>query len=218
MTPLTFWFDPVSPFAHLAFERLPHALAGCSYLVRYRPLLLGAVLKHWGQLGPAEIAPKRDWSYRQIAWLARRDGIALDMPSQHPFNPLPLLRLLVAAGVDGEPNRWQCEQVMRHVWTGGAAADDPVRLAALTQALAPSRSVDEAPVKQQLREHTEAAIALGVFGVPTIQVDGAAGVPPKLFWGADALEMVAACLRGDDFFDGPWAEAAGRSQGLIWRS
>lgn len=215
MTPITFWFDPISPYAYLAFERLPQALAGHSYVVRYRPVLLVGLLKHWGQRGPAEIAPKRAWSYRQIAWLARRDGITLDLPSQHPFNPLALLRLLVAAGQDGEPNRWQCEQVLRHVWTGGGAADDPQRLLALSQTLAPPRDPADAAVKERLREHTDAAIAGGVFGVPTLQLEDPAGGPSKAFWGADALEMVAGCLSGDDFFGAAWDEAAGRPQALV---
>ena len=93
MKPIVFWFDPISPFAYLAFEHLPQALAGCTYAVEYRPLLFAGLLKHWGQKGPAEIPPKRAWTYRHIAWLAHQHGIALQMPAVHPFNPLPLLRL-----------------------------------------------------------------------------------------------------------------------------
>ena len=57
-------------------------------------------------------------------------------------------------------------------------------------------------MKPQLRAHTDAAIAEGVFGVPTIEIDG------RLFWGVDALPMVAASLRGDPWFDGPAWDAA----------
>lgn len=63
---LDFWYDPISPYAYLAFERLPQALAGLSVRVRHRPLLFAALLKAHGQLGPAEIAGKRDWTYRQV--------------------------------------------------------------------------------------------------------------------------------------------------------
>ncbi|EWS58967.1 DSBA-like thioredoxin domain protein [Methylibium sp. T29-B] len=89
MTPITFWFDPISPYAHLAFERLPQALEGCSYVVDYRPVLFAGLLKQWGQLGPAEIGPKRDWTYRQVVWLAHRHGIDLQLPAVHPFNRCP---------------------------------------------------------------------------------------------------------------------------------
>ena len=53
MKAVTFWFDPVSPFAYLAFERLPQAVEGCSYAVAYRPVLFAGLLAHWGQKGPA---------------------------------------------------------------------------------------------------------------------------------------------------------------------
>jgi len=145
MKQLQFWFDPISPYAHLAFEQLPSALEGLSCSVEYRPVLFAGLLAHWGQKGPAEIEPKRAWTFRQVAWHASRLGIAMQTPAQHPFNPLALLRLLVAcAGPGGTPNRFACETVLRHVWWGGADANDADRLAALTLSLAPARSPSHA--------------------------------------------------------------------------
>ena len=89
MKAVTFWFDPVSPYAHLAFERLPQAFEGLSVAVEYRPILFAGLLGHWGQKGPAEIEPKRAWTFRQVHWLAHQHGIAIDTPLRHPFNPLP---------------------------------------------------------------------------------------------------------------------------------
>jgi 2-hydroxychromene-2-carboxylate isomerase len=114
MRELTFYFDVVSPYAWLAFQKLPEALRGISYSVNYKPLLLAGLLKHHGQLGPAEIAGKREWTYRQVLWLAREQGVELQLPAQHPFNPLPLLRLAVACGAKGMPNRYVCETLLRH--------------------------------------------------------------------------------------------------------
>lgn len=216
MTPISFWFDPISPYAYLAFERLPQAFEGSSYAVSYRPLLFAGLLKHWGQLGPAEIPPKRDWTFRQVAWIAHRDGVALDAPAAHPFNPLPLLRLLHACGAadDALPNRWQCEAVLRHVWQGGGAVDDAERLATLAQTLQPARDPASDAVKQAVRAATDAAIARGVFGVPTVELPPKqAGDAPRLFWGADGLEMAAACLRGDAWFERQWDAAAALAQG-----
>ena len=211
MKQLVFWFDPISPFAYLAFEQLPQALEGLSFEVRYRPILFAGLLKHWGQKGPAEIEPKRVWTFRQVHWLAHREGIAIDTPAQHPFNPLALLRLLQAcAPAGGTPNRHACELVLHHVWQGGADANEPVRLAALTQALAPRVSADDAQVKQALKDATAEALARGVFGVPTIEVDG------RLFWGFDALPMLAAYLHGDAWFDGPaWDAQAAPRPGIV---
>ena len=122
MKHITFDLDFISPYAYLAFEKLPAALLGLSYEVEYRPVLFAGLLKHHGQLGPAEIAPKRDWTYRQVLWLAHAAGIPMELPASHPFNPLALLRLALACGQDGAVNRFACETIFRHVWCGGADA------------------------------------------------------------------------------------------------
>ena len=198
MKHLDFWFDPISPFAYLAFERLPQALEGLSVEVSYRPILFAALLQHWGQKGPAEIEPKRAWTFRHVHWLGQLHGIAIDTPAQHPFNPLAQLRLLLAcAPAGGTPNRRTCEAVLRHIWQGGGDANDAARLAALTQELAPAQAASDERVKQALKDSTADALARGVFGVPTVEVDG------RLFWGLDALPMLAAYLRGEPWFDGP---------------
>jgi 2-hydroxychromene-2-carboxylate isomerase len=202
MHTIDFWFDPISPYAALAFERLPEALEGLSVVVQYRPVLFAGLLKHWGQLGPAEIVPKRAWTYRHAAWLARSQGSALQMPALHPFNPLPLLRLCWAAATPADaalgqalPNRRVVEAIFDHVWKGGGDPSDPVRLAALSERLQPSRDPASDEVKQALRTSGEAAVAAGVFGVPSLVSGG------RLFWGLDSLPMLRASLQGDPWFD-----------------
>ena len=203
---ITCYTDFISPYAYLAFEALPEALRSLSYSMDYKPVLFGAMLKHYGQLGPAEIDAKRAWTYRQVLWLAHSRDIDLQMPAAHPFNPLGLLRLALACGPLGEParpNRFVCETIFRHVWRGGADAGDAQRLQALTDALAPKREPNSDEVKAQLKSNTDEAIALGVFGVPTFVVG------ERVFWGLDALPMLRAYLVGDAWFDGPdWQQAA----------
>lgn len=220
MKHLRFCFDVVSPYAYLAFERLPQALEGLSIEVSYQPLLFAGLLKHWGNTGPAEIEPKRAWTYRQAAWLAHRQGVRLDLPAQHPFNPLALLRLALAcvpaAGYGahlGTPSRRACERLFHHVWHGGGDANDAARLAALVVALRPERDPQGEGVRAALRDATTAAAARGVFGVPTIEVDD------RVFWGLDALDMLAAYLRGDGWFDtAVWHASGHMPPGVARRS
>jgi 2-hydroxychromene-2-carboxylate isomerase len=210
MKHITFYLDFISPYAYLAFERLPQALMGLSYSVTYKPVLFAALLKHHGQLGPAEIPGKREWTYRQVLWLARQQGVALDLPASHPFNPLALLRLAVACDARGEPNRYTCETVFRHVWHGGADAADPIRLQALEQGLALQRKLGVDAARHLLRGHTSEAITRGVFGVPAFTVDG------KLFWGLDALPMLRDYLAGDAWFaQGHWENAGAVGGGTV---
>lgn len=238
MKHITFYFDFISPYAYLAFEHLPEAFEGLNYSVSYRPILFAGLLKHHGQLGPAEIASKREWTYRHVLWLAQRQGSALQMPTSHPFNPLPLLRLALACGatdisvpkqatlsaaaaaqaLDVEPelvdvNRYVCETIFRHVWQGGKDAADPQRLAALSQQLASQLRLQPDAAKQALKDNTDNAIAKGVFGVPAFEVDG------KLFWGLDALPMLRDYLLASSWFSSPdWESVSQVSVGASRRA
>lgn len=186
-----FHFDVVSPYAYLAFEQLPEALAGISHFVEYRPVLFAGLLKAWGHKGPVEIPAKREWTYRQVDWLARQAGVPLQLPTPHPFNPLALLRLALACDEAGRmPNRRVVEAVMRHAWQGGGAdPNEPKRLTALTATLQPVRDPNGNEVKAELKALTDAAIAQGLFGVPSFEAFG------RLYWGLDALPMLREDLR-----------------------
>ena len=197
MKNIDFYFDFISPYAWLGFDALPQALQGISHRVVHKPILFAALLKHHGQLGPAEIPTKRDWTYRQVQWLARTQGTPLQLPASHPFNSLALLRLAMAMDPSGEPSRFACDKIFRHVWCNGQEAADADRLASLTAELAPQRDVTHPDVKQQLKHNTDEALALNVFGVPSFRVDD------KVFWGQDALPMLRAYLLGDPWFEGP---------------
>ena len=212
----------ISPYAYLAFEALPQALVGLSVSVRYKPVLFGGLLKHHGQLGPAEIEPKKRWTFQQVNWLARSQGVHLQPPSQHPFNPLALLRLMLALGSgEGTCNRFITESVLKHVWAQAQALDasDPVRVAQLAKTLQQGmgRDASDAAVadalgsesaKAQLRANTEQAIALGLFGVPSFVVAG------DVFWGLDSLPMLRAKLSGDPWFASPKWQQAAPAQGV----
>jgi 2-hydroxychromene-2-carboxylate isomerase len=212
MKHLTCHLDFISPYAYLAFEQLPQALEGLSYSVAYRPVLLGALLKHHGQLGPAEIPAKRSWTYRHVLWLGHAHGIPIRMPATHPYNPLPHLRLALATSADGDINRHVAETLFREVWRSGGEPGDPARLATLAAALRPQRDAGGEAVKAQLKANTDAAIARGVFGVPAFEVDD------RLFWGFDGLAMLRAYLAGDSWFDGPDWDAADQRPSLLLRS
>jgi 2-hydroxychromene-2-carboxylate isomerase len=211
MTHIDFHFDVLSPYAWLAFEQLPETLADLSVEVAYQPLLLAGLLAHWGSQGPAELPPKRDWTYRQVLWRAQQQGTPLQLPRPHPFNPLALQRLALAcAPAGGTPNRHQVEALFRHVWCrDGADPQDPAALATLTATLAPRRDPASDELKAELRARTDAAAQAGIFGVPTLVADG------RAFFGHDALPMLRAALTSDPWFKGPdWDQAGAQPPGV----
>lgn len=178
MRRIDWYFDFISPFAYFALPQLARLPADVE--VQYRPVLLAGLLKHWDNKGPAEIAPKRLWTYRSCTWWAQRHGLPFQFPAAHPFNPLAYLRLAIAAG--SKPDAIQT--IFNALWTTGADASDPALPAALAAqlGLAPT-AIDSPEVKNTLRTNTEAAAAAGVFGVPSLVIDG------EVFWGADGMDF-----------------------------
>jgi len=175
------FFDVISPFAYLQSERLDQVAA--SLELEFKPVLLAGLLNHWGQLGPAEIEPKKLFTYRHVLWLAKRNGVELRFPNSHPFNPLKLLRLAVLAG----NNLDNIRKIFRFVWQQGQLPDNDDALYRLVEDLditdAATR-IEDPEVKNRLKANGRKAIDAGVFGVPTFVIDD------HVIWGLDATEML----------------------------
>ncbi|HEY4365772.1 MAG TPA: 2-hydroxychromene-2-carboxylate isomerase [Steroidobacteraceae bacterium] len=177
------YFDFISPFAYFAWLRLGEFSDRLE--IRHRPILFAGLLNHWGQKGPAEMAPKRAWTYRWCAWWAAEHAIEFRFPARHPFNPLPYLRLAIAAGNTPQA----IDTIFKTLWTTGADAADEQVLRGLMESLrVDADALAAAEVKEALRSATQGALEQGVFGVPTLVIDN------ELFWGADAMGFAAAYL------------------------
>jgi 2-hydroxychromene-2-carboxylate isomerase len=188
------YFDYISPYAYLQSAVLarfePHVR------IEPKPVLFAGLLNHFGQKGPAEIPAKKAQTFREVVWLAHLHRIPLNLPHAHPFNPLPMLRLSIALGNDLDVVR----ALFRYVWVDAHLPTDDGPWAALCRSLGvddPEAEIGRADVKETLRRNTEEAIAMGVFGVPTVVVDD------QLFWGFDMTDAAIAYLRGDALFRSP---------------
>lgn len=192
-------FDVISPFSYLAFPRLAEFPAHAE--LEYVPVLLAALFDHFGQLGPAEIPSKRRFTYRFALWRARRLGMPMRFPPAHPFNPLPALRLILAAGSDRRAAGIALEAIFRD----GRDASEPAAIAELARALGvtdPQAVLADPAIKQRLRDNTEWARARGVFGVPTLVIG------QELFWGHDAIDMALDYLNTPESFEDAAMRAA----------
>ena len=183
------YFDFISPYAYLQAARLNELSTLVN--IRARPVLFAGLLNHHGQLGPAEIAPKRQFIFRQALWLAKRQGIPMKLPPAHPFKPLPALRLAIAMDCDIRA----VKTIFDFIWRDGRDVDNPQDWEQLTDTLGLG-NVDERlsdpSVKQALRDNTDEAIAQGVFGVPTLVVDN------EIFWGHDTADLLVDYLNDED--------------------
>lgn len=190
---MDWYFDFISPFAYLQSTRLDEFLE--KEPVVCKPVLFAGLLDHWSNVGPAEITPKRQWTFEHVVWIAHRDKIALTLPEYHPFNPLPLLRLAIA--LDSRVDVVQ--RLFRFVWVEGYVPQNESAFEALMSEYDLTLSdIGTDKVKQQLRDNGLDAIEKGIFGVPTISRGN------QLFWGYDAMDMAHSHREFVEDADGLW--------------
>lgn len=192
MSDITWYYDFISPYAYLQSVRLDSLPDDTR--IECVPVLFAGLLNHWGQKGPAEVPPKRIFSFRQCVWRARKDGIPYRTPPKHPFNPLRALRLAIAMDNDVAA----VQRIFRCIWVDGHLPDDAAGWSAIQAALDIADGdarVARASVKQSLLANGEAALAVGIFGVPTFRAGG------ELFWGDDAMDMMRDYLKDPDLFE-----------------
>ncbi len=207
---LVFYFDFISPYAYVAWNAV-HAVAARAPLPRRLvavPILFAALLDANGQKGPAEIPSKRIYTFKDAYRKAHRLHLPpLVPPPSHPFNPLVALRVasLPSLDADEDAQRRLIDALFAAAWRDGKSIETKADVATAASAAGfdGEALVGEAETaKERLKARTAEALARGVFGVPTLIVDG------EIFWGVDSLDLAEARLRGEDPVpnDIAWAE------------
>ena len=193
--PIDFWFDFSSPYGYLASTRIDELAARHGRTARWRPMLLGVVFKISGQAPLLDIPLKGDYSKRDMARFARLWNVTLKFPPTFPFSAVAASRAFdwldardpalaarfakaaYATAWGGEKDLAKSETVAEIAAGLGLAKED-----ALAGMLEPA-------VKEKLRVEVDAAVMAGIFGSPTIVVDG------EMFWGADRFWQVEEWLK-----------------------
>lgn len=196
MRRLDFYFDYLSPYAYLAALEIGALCERNRVELVWQPVLFAGLLNHWGQRGPAELPPKGMHVFKDTLRYAIPRGIPLRSPRHHPFRPLTALR--VSQGeVSGEDQPLVIRRLFEHGWARGGDLGDDAEIARTLdevglQGTERVARANEPDAKQRLRAATEAAIARGVFGIPTMCVGD------ELFWGLDQLGYLEQHLQGRD--------------------
>lgn len=188
-----FYFDFGSPYSYLAYKALPGIAAAHGAQIVWRPILLGGVFKATGNHSPADIPAKNKWMHEDLRLWAARYGVAFERNPHFPINTLTLMRGATGMQMRGPDFHKYAATIFHAMWEKPRNLGDAQELAAvLRQAGFDAEGfqslVNDPAVKEQLKQNTEAAVARGVFGVPTFVVGEA------MFWGQDRLDFVAAAL------------------------
>ena len=184
--PLAFHFDFISPFGYFASLRIEDLAARHGRSVEWRPMLLGvSVMKVMGLKPLLDTPLKGPYTERDVLRYAREHGLNMERrPTDPVMNPLPSARALAWV------NRHRPQQAAEVVhaiygayWGRGLDLSTPESLAPVVgEEIAQAAAGEEAAAL--LRAEIDAALQAGVFGSPTVLVDG------EPFWGIDKFEQI----------------------------
>ena len=191
-SPLHLHIDFISPYGYFASLRVEALAARHGRAVQWHPLLLGvSVMKVMGLKPLLDTPLKGPYVERDVLRYAREHAVPLQRQPRDPvMNPLPCARAL-AWVVHHQPQHAApvVHTLYGAYWGRGLDLSTPESLAALPwpapidgAALATAAAGTEAA--ELLKREMDAALAAGVFGSPTVVVDG------EMFWGVDKFEQL----------------------------
>jgi 2-hydroxychromene-2-carboxylate isomerase len=190
---IEFIFDFASPNAYLAYRALPPILERTGARLVITPCLLGGIFKATGNVAPtvafAPIKGKLDYEMLELRrFIAKHRLDKFRLNPHFPVNTLMLMRGFLAAREAGVEAGY-LEMGLEGLWEEGLKLDDPEVLARRidsaglnSASLLAAAGTDR--VKLKLADNTAAAVARGVFGVPTFFVGD------EMFFGKDRLGQV----------------------------
>lgn len=186
---IEFWFDFGSPTAYLANCRLGQLAEKYGATIERKPMLLGGVFKSAGSASPATVPAKGQYMFmHDLPRFAARYGVELNFNPHFPINTLNLMRGVYAARELGCEDAY-IDAMFDAIWVkaenmGDLEVCQRVMTAAGLDADAIMAKVSEPEIKQALIESTEAAVAKGIFGAPTMFIGD------DMYFGQDRLDFV----------------------------
>ena len=194
---LQFWFEFASTYSYLSVCRIEQVAADVGIDVEWKPFLLGPLIKEFGwDDSPFNIYPvKGRYMWRDLERLCRQYGLAFQKPRQFPKNGLYAARIATIAAAEG----W-CPTFTKAVFHANFAEDQDIAAPEVLTGILESVGQNAPSVferaqtpqnKDRLRQQTEKASSIGIFGAPSFIANG------ELFWGNDRLEQALEWLKHD---------------------
>ncbi|MFN3202559.1 MAG: 2-hydroxychromene-2-carboxylate isomerase [Bradymonadia bacterium] len=186
--------DFASPFSYLASTQVGRITRRRGLTLTHRPILLGAMFRDIGTPNVPMMAmspAKRAHAGQDILRWADWWGVTLRWPSAFPLRTVAPLRVALQA-----PEL--TDALYRAAWVDDVNIGDPEALRGVIvgaggDAEALLSGTQNPEIKAQLKANTEAAIALGACGVPTVVITAVDGTQ-EIFWGQDRLPLIEATL------------------------
>ena len=185
------FYDIISPYAYLGMELLSRHQLSHEQEITITPISLGSVLGATNNPGPANIAPKRKVALFDVCLQCRRHDVEILGPPAHPFIPLTVLRFIHSINDQQERFRMALH-INKLCWKEGKAVDSEESLISALEDSGELKEewrdlrgfIKQGAGRKKLKEATQRALDLDVFGVPTFRYNDIN------FWGSDRLELL----------------------------
>jgi 2-hydroxychromene-2-carboxylate isomerase len=188
MPQIDFWYEFASTYSYPAAMRIEDAARKRAVNVRWRPFLLGPIFFDQGwRNSPFNIYPaKGRYMWRDVQRICESLGLPFARPDPFPQNSLTAARMALAVG-EAERPAFTRAVYAAQFGERRQIADKETLAAILTQlgldADAHFARASSDDLKTRLKEETDEAKRLGIFGAPAFVVAG-----EELFWGNDRLD------------------------------
>lgn len=191
MRKIEFYFDPISPFAYLGSIQIERLAERLGRSVEWKPVLIGVTILKVMGLKPLPDTPlKGPYLKHDAVRLAEYFDVPFRYHGLTGINSLTALRAFVVLKErDAGLAKSLAQKIFSRLWVRGLnitgaddIADEAKDLGIDVPALL--RDIATSHARDALKDHVDAAIQAGVFGVPYFVVDG------EPVWGVDRMWMV----------------------------
>lgn len=200
---IDYYFDFLSPYSYLSWNWLKNNLEvieALGHKLRFRPVVLGSVIKHYDTKGPAEIDSKREYLFKDCLRFSKLNNIDFNIPKKLPFNSLCALRCsLKEVSFDNQIK--VIDTLFKSVWADQKVIDEPEFISEiLSNAGLNGKDITEGSFSKEARvavkRNLKDALNAGVFGLPSFVVE-----EKELFWGNDSVKYLLSYLKNEDLVD-----------------
>ena len=182
---LDFYFDFISPYSYLAYQKIKSLKRYNEILINYKPMLLGGLHNLGGITPPAFNERKLKNMKNDCELIAKKNKIQFIWNIKFPLNSLYLMRGYLV--IDKKIKKDYFELCFNSYWRDNVDISDENNLNIILDRLKVDKkefikNIQNVSIKEKLKQLTQIAFDKDIFGAPTFVVN------KKIFWGQDRLD------------------------------
>ena len=182
---IDFYFDFISPYSYLAFNKLKSLNKDNQININYKPILLGGLHNLGGITAPAFNERKMKNMKNDCELIATKNNIHFKWNTKFPINSLYLMRGYLLINDDLKEKYF--DFCFNAYWKDDIDITDEKNITIILENIGFNKKdffdgIKDLKIKEKLKDLTKIAFDKDIFGAPTFVVNN------KIFWGQDRLD------------------------------